>query len=265
MSYWYEDRLFGQDMRHKPPLPVLPTAKRGWANSHGRLAYSQMSRVNERNYSEYALDTMGCMPKGYVIVNESEVRVNRETAIRCSRGRVAIPLKEFAKQRHLSLYEQWELMHPQWIGTFFGERGIISYHFRRPSLEQAMSDAMGEDRLDEFMQQFYAPSYNNADAIARLEQRVKHLLADLRIYNEERHRLRSFLHKAIRQIKSDFEQLKKCCFIQIRIELEDTVATWELDDLRRKRERLAYLDKECSRIKAEANKISNYVKEIVSL
>ena len=80
--YEYEETLFGVDMRHRPPLTIMPTEEHGWGGSHGRLAYSQMNRSQEWNYSEYAVNTMGLMPKNYVIVNANEVSINRESALK---------------------------------------------------------------------------------------------------------------------------------------------------------------------------------------
>ena len=76
MSYTEDDGLFGHDMRHKPPVADLLTAKSGWGFSHGRLAYSNMVRSQEGNISEYAVTTVGGPLKGYVIVNAREVPYN---------------------------------------------------------------------------------------------------------------------------------------------------------------------------------------------
>jgi len=172
--YEYEEQLFGVDMRHKPPLPQMLTAE-GWGSSHGRLAYSQMNRSQECNYSEYAINSLGFMPKNYVIVNQNEVKFNKDTALKVGHNRVAIPVKEFARQKRLTLKEQWELMNPQWIGTFFGFCGEEPYRNRRPSLEQAMSDAMECKKFDEFMQQFWSAKYGHKKAVDRLERRAKDL------------------------------------------------------------------------------------------
>ncbi len=200
MNNEFEDNIFGVDMRHKPPLTILPTQEKGWESSRGRLAYSQMNRAQERNYSEYALDTMGIMPKNYIIVNQAEVKVNKETAIKVCHGRVAIPVKEFARQKRLSLKEQWELMNPQWIGTFFGNRGDDPYRNRRPSLEQAMNDAMAQDKFDEFMQQFWSAEYGHKSAIERLEKRVKNLMSTLRFYDKERFSLRKTIANVVDKV-----------------------------------------------------------------
>ena len=170
-----EENLFGWDMRHRPPITILPTEEHGWGNSHGRLAYSNMNRSQEWNYSEYAIKSMGMMPKNYVIVNISEVKINRDTAFKCGHNRVAIPVKEFARQKHLSLKEQWELMNPQWVGTYFGYFGEDPYRSRRPTFERAMQQAMDEDRFDEFMSQFWSAEYGHKKAIQRLERRADNL------------------------------------------------------------------------------------------
>ena len=157
--YENEENLFGVDMRHRPPLTIMPTEEHGWGGSHGRLAYSQMNRQQESNYSEYALNTMGILPKNYVIVNADEVNVNRESAFKVCHGRVAIPVKEFARQKRLTLKEQWELMNPQWVGTFFGYLGDDPYRSQRKTLEDAMSEAVNQNRLDEFMKQFWSAKH----------------------------------------------------------------------------------------------------------
>ena len=173
--YEYEDNLFGVDMRHRPPLTILPTEEHGWGGSHGRLAYSQMNRQQESNYSEYAMNTMGVLPKNYVIVNAEEVNVNRESAFKVCHGRVAIPIKEFARQKRLTLKEQWELMNPKWAGTFFGNFGDDPYRSQRKTLEQAMSDAMQNNCFEKFMSQFWSARYGHKAAIERLEHRANEL------------------------------------------------------------------------------------------
>ena len=174
--YQDDEGLFGRDRsRHKPPFVYLPTSDNGWESSHGRLAYSQMVRTHETNVSEYAVRTMGSMPKGYVIVNAQEVPYHRNTALKVAHNRVAIPVKEYAKYRHLTLREQWELMNPKWVGTYFGFKGEDYYRSRRPTLEQALSKAMEDDRYDEFMRQFWSPEYEHKEALERMERRMKNL------------------------------------------------------------------------------------------
>jgi len=194
--YEYEENLFGVDMRHRPPLTIMPTEEHGWGGSHGRLAYSQMNRAKEWNYSEYAVNTMGLMPKNYIIVNVDEVRINKNTAFKVGHKRAAIPVKEFARQKHLSLKEQWELMNSQWIGTFFGYLGEDPYRNRRPSLEQAMSDAMDQNRYDEFMSQFWSAEYGHKKAVERLERRAKDLDNIVESLNRQRTDIDRHLFKA---------------------------------------------------------------------
>lgn len=194
-----EENLFGVDMRHKPPITILPAQEHGWGCSHGRLAYSSINRAQEKNYSEYAVDTMGFMPKNFIIVNANEVKINRVTAIKVGHGRMAIPVKEFARQRKLSLKEQWELMNPQWIGTYFNQGGIDYFKKRRPSLEQAISDAMADDSYDEFMSQFWSAEHDHKKALERLERRATEL--ERRATNA-RGRL-SLLRGRIEQVQSD--------------------------------------------------------------
>lgn len=225
----FEDNLFGVDMRHKPPLTILPSLEHGWAYSQGRLAYSSMNRSQESNYSEYAISTMGGLPKNYIIVNQSQVKVNPETAFKVSRGRVAIPVKEYAKQRKLSLKEQWELMNPQWVGTYFNNNGFDPYRKRRPSLEEAMSEAMNNDCFDEFMSQFWSAEYGHKEALDRLTKRAKELdrrsdglglrcssvltelnnvQHDVNMGNLERYHLRGYnANELLRSLQYDYAQL----------------------------------------------------------
>ena len=194
----YEENLFGVDMRHRPPLTILTTEEHGWGNSHGRLAYSNMNRSQEWNYSEYALATMGIMPQNYIIVNANEVNVNRESAIKVCKGRVAIPVKEFARQKRLTLKEQWELMNPRWIGTFFGFRGEDPFRSRRKTLEEAISEAVGQDRFDEFMKQFWSAKYGHKEAIERLTRRADELERRSREYK-----------KSIRNLDSQIKRMER--------------------------------------------------------
>lgn len=168
------DELFGHDGRYKPPRADLLTAK-GWGSSVGRLAYTGMNRQQETNCSEYAIKTLGCVPKNYVIVNARDIRYNPETALMVGHGRMAIPVKEFARQRRLTLKEQWELMNPKWVGTFFGHKGEDIWRNQRPNLERAMMEAMDADQFDEFMQQFWSAVYGHGKAIERLSNRAKDL------------------------------------------------------------------------------------------
>ena len=155
MSYLDDDGLFGYDMRHKPPPADMLTAS-GWGFSHGRLAYSNMVRSQESNYSEYALSTMGGVLKGYVIVNAKDFDYNIDTAFKVAHNRVAIPVKEYAKQRRMTLEEQWELMNPRWVGTF-SDRAEDYNYFRkkRPSFRQALAESIENDRYEEFIAQFW--------------------------------------------------------------------------------------------------------------
>ena len=83
--YDREDELFGHDGRHKPnPFPRLLTGE-GWAGSHNRLAYSQMNRQQDANMSEYAISTIGMLPKGYVIINEDAIDFDPDTAFRVAK------------------------------------------------------------------------------------------------------------------------------------------------------------------------------------
>ena len=169
------ESLFGHDGRHKPnPIPELLT-ERGWGSSHGRLAYSGMNRQQETNCSEYAIKTLGGVPKNYVIVNARDIRYNPETALKVAHNRVAIPVKEFARQRRLTLKEQWELMNPKWVGTFFGHKGEDIWRNQRPTLERAMSEAMDADCFDDFMRQFWSAIYGHEQAIKRLTDRADEL------------------------------------------------------------------------------------------
>lgn len=174
MSYGDDDGLFGYDMRHKPPMADLLTS-RGQESCIGRLAYSKMNRSQELNFSEYAIRTIGMMPKGYVIVNALNIDYDPDTALKVGHNRVAIPVKEYAKQQRLTLEEQWELMNPKWVGTFFGFNGEEPYRNRRPGLGQAMAEAMDADKFDDFMSQFWSPQTEHRNAIETMEFKLRDL------------------------------------------------------------------------------------------
>lgn len=197
------EELFGHDGRHKPPRADLLT-ERGWGNSHLRLAYSGMNRQQATNYSEYAMNTIGMVPHGYVIVNAKDVRYNTETALKVAHNRVAIPVKEFARQRRLTLKEQWELMNPKWIGTFFGHKGEDIWRNQRPTLERAMSEAMDADCFDDFMRQFWSATSDHADAIGRLNDRAKDLQKRADILHEDY----MVLQRKISRVESDIHYMR---------------------------------------------------------
>lgn len=166
------DELFGHDGRHKPPpIPELLT-ERGWGGSRLRLAYTGMNRQDEGNMSEYAISTMGTMPKGYVIINESTMDYNPDTAFRVGPHRVAIPVKELARERWLTIQEQWELMNPRYIGTYFN----IEYNSsKRPDFDEAYQDAIANGEAEQFLSQFWTLEYEHSAAICRLRVRLESL------------------------------------------------------------------------------------------
>lgn len=159
------EELFGHDGRHKPPQADLLTVE-------FRL---HMSRQDEQDFSAYAIKQLGCVPKNYVIVNAREIPFNPDTALKVGHGRVAIPVKEFARAKRLTLKEQWELMNPQWVGSYFGNRGEDIYRNTRPNLFKAISEAKDADRLEEFKQQFWSAIYGHEEAIRRLDKRANEL------------------------------------------------------------------------------------------
>lgn len=246
----YEENLFGVDMRHKPPLTILPTQEFGWGNSHNRLAYSCMNRSQEYNYSEYAITTLGMMPKNYIIVNQNEVNVNKETAFKVSHNRVAIPVKEFARQKKLTLKEQWELMNPKWIGTFFGLCGEDPYRSRRPTLEQAMSDAMEQNSFDEFMQQFWSAKYGHQEAVERLERRAR----NLDIQSNDFADLRSHLGRKIQKVQTDMKNG--------RLEVYHLQGYNVHEYLNELKARYYRADKKCCECARKSKRIKEYVNSI---
>ena len=190
------ESLFGHDGRHKPPpIPELLT-ERGWGSSHGRLAYSNMNRQQDSNMSEYAINTIGMLPKNYVIINESTMDYNPDTAFRVGPHRVAIPVKELARERWLTIQEQWELMNPRYIGTYFN----IEYNSsKRPDFDEAYQDAIANGEEDQFLSQFWTLEYEHSAAIYRLRLRLDNL-------EDERMTLKMRMnHKEanVKRIKSD--------------------------------------------------------------
>jgi len=168
------DELFGHDGRYKPPRADLLTMKDGWAGSEGRLAYSKMNRQQASNMSEYAIATMGMMPKGYVIINDSTMDYDRDTAFRVAPHRVAVPVKELARDRWLTIQEQWELMNPNYIGTYFDFNFVASLS-HRPEFDEAYQDAIANGKTDEFLKMFWTPEYEHEAAIHRLRMRLNDL------------------------------------------------------------------------------------------
>ena len=197
----YDDRgdeLFGHDWRHKPPRADLLTMKGGWRGSHGRLAYSGINRQQDANMSEYAIKTIGMMPKGYVIINADTMDYDPETAFRVGPHRVAVPVKELARDRWLTIQEQWELMNPRYIGTYFNFNFVVNLS-RRPEFDEAYQDAIAKGETEEFLAQFWTPEYEHEAAIHRLRMR----LIDL---EDRRMELKMRLTRAegkVRSIKSD--------------------------------------------------------------
>ena len=169
-----EDSLFGHDGRHKPnPIPELLT-ERDWGTSHGRLAYTNMNRQQDDNMSEYAISTIGMMPAGYVIINSDTIDYDPETALRVSPRRVAVPVKELARARRLTIQEQWELMNPRYIGTYFDMR-YDWFKSKRPNFDEAYSEAIAKDESDKFLSQFWTAEEEHQAAIYRLRLRYDEL------------------------------------------------------------------------------------------
>jgi hypothetical protein len=247
--YEYEEQLFGMDMRHKPPMPQMLTAE-GWGSSHGRLAYSGFNRQQAINYSEYAVRTMGCVPQGYVIVNAHDVKFNPDTALRVAHGRVAIPVKEYAKQRKLTLEEQWELMNPKWVGTFFGFCGEEPYRNRRPSLSQAIADAEQDGKLDSFLCQFWNAKIDHKDAIDRLWNRVFYLKSQAdRLYDRY-----MSLKRKISTVESDIHY---CRYEKYHLQGYNVH-----DYLQELKDDFSDVSYEREQLKQKANRIRDYIKSI---
>ena len=193
-----EDALFGHDGRHMPsPFPQLLTA-RGWGNSHGRLAYSQMNRQKADNMSEYAMKTIGMLPNGYVIINADTIDYDPETAFRVGPHRVAVPVKELARDRWLTIQEQWELMNPRYIGTYF-RNDYDSCRSSRPDFDEAYQEAITNGTDAQFIAQFWTPAQEHEAALDRLRRRLD-ALEDQRMELKTRV---SHCQGKVRQIKSD--------------------------------------------------------------
>ena len=248
----YDDHgqeLFGHDGRHKPPRVDLLTSK-GQESCIGRLAYSQMVRSLESNASEYAVRTMGGVPKGYVIVNAQEVPYHKDTALKVAHNRVAIPVKEYAKHCHLTPREQWELMNPKWVGTYFGLKGEDPYRSRRPTLEQALSKAIEDDCYDEFMRQFWSPVYEHKGALDRLERRMR----DLQRNAEALRNSLRILDRNITKVVNDIESQRLEWF-----HLQGYNAHEYLSELRRERNKLY---EKMMEVQQKADSIREYLQQM---
>lgn len=243
------EELFGHDGRHKPPRVDLLTS-RGQESSIGRLHYASMVRSQELNFSEYAVRTLGCVPKNYVIVNAKDVRYNNETALKVGHNRVAIPVKEFARQRHLTLKEQWELMNPKWVGTYFGHRGEDIYRSIRPNLERAMREAKAAKHFDEFMQQFWSAVYGHEKAINRLKNRAD----ELQRRADDLHDEYMSLNIQVKRIESDIHYQRYNEYHLQGYNLHEY-----LDELRDKRSEIAYKYNEA---RHKAYRIKNFINNI---
>ena len=245
----YDDQgesLFGHDGRYKPPLPNLLTEK-GFGGSHGRLAYTGLNRLDDNNISEYAITSLGFVPEGYVIVNEKNVHFSSDTALKVGHGRVAIPVKDFARQRHLTLQEQWELMNPKWVGTF-NNLDWDTCRSKRLTLQQAIAKAKKDGRIQQFMQQFWSPIYEHGEAIKRLKKRAETLKREA----DKLHDQVMALQQKISRVESDIHY---CRYEKYHLDgynvhqyLSDLKYNllgirWELDEKRDKSQRIySYLE-----------------------
>lgn len=167
----YEDNLFGHDGRHKPnPFPDMLTEK-GWGNSHGRLAYTSFNRQQDSNISEYAVSTIGFMPQGYVIIDRRTMPYDKENAIKVSKYRVAIPVRDFASHNLLTIRDQWELMNSRYVGCFDPTKNVKP---RKdvPNIEDAYMKAEDEGRLDKFLSQFWDIKEMKNVVLQKLNQQI---------------------------------------------------------------------------------------------
>lgn len=180
--YEYEENLFGIDMRHKPPLPQLLTAK-GYSSSIGRLHYAGMNRQQDMNISEYACRTIGFMPKGFVIIDRRSMNYDPNTAIKVNDFRVAIPVKEFARQRGIDVYDQWELINYKYIGSFDPSKDVRP-HKGFKTLPQAYEEAMENGSLKEFLSSFYDMAVDDPELCQEKHERLKYVECEVSRYRE---------------------------------------------------------------------------------
>lgn len=244
-----DDELFGRDWRHRPPPTVQLTEEKGWGSSHGRLAYSSMVRTHELNVSEYAIRMTGGVPKGYVIVDAHSMTYNPDTALKVAHGRVAIPVKEFARMRNLTIREQWELMNPQWVGTYFGEI-TDTYKRRRPDFVDALTQARKKNEEGEFLAQFWNAYAEHFDAFKRLERRAK----ELQLKADGLHDELMVLERKIQRIESDIHYQR-----YTEYHLEGYNVHEYLDTLRMA---AAFKRENYQEAQQRADKIKNYIKDM---
>lgn len=180
--YEYEENLFGIDMRHKPPLPKLLTAK-GYYSSIGRLHYANMNRQQDINISEYACRTIGFMPKGYVIIDRRSMKYDPNTAIKVNDFRVAIPVKEFARQKGIDVFTQWELINYKYVGSFDPATDCKQLKGFK-TLPEAYEEAVEKDKLKEFLSEFYDLAVDDPELCEKKQNQLKDLERKISCCNE---------------------------------------------------------------------------------
>ena len=131
-------------------------------------------------------------------MNDDTVGYDSETAFRVGHRRIAIPVKDFARSRRLTILEQWELLNPRYIGAYF-RNDYDSCRRTRPDFDEAYQEAITNGTYAQFIAQFWTPAREHEAAIDRMRRR----LDDLEDQRMELKTRVSHCRGKVRQIKSD--------------------------------------------------------------
>lgn len=145
-----DNQLFGHDMRHRPLPRVMPTAEHGY---FGRL-------------SGY-----GDVPSGYVTVDISMLDSIPKDAKWLDRRKLAIPIRDFARARQLTIHEQWTLLQHFSLHLFYDE-GKYHKHYS-PSLANALMEAYNANKMSEFTALFWDIRRDDPATVKAMEKDIR--------------------------------------------------------------------------------------------